>query len=273
MAKSRFTDSDRNALYITFGINTVLLVFSLWFTLDMNNNARPSYIEVEFGEFKTGQLAEYSEVKNEQVAQRPNPSEVEPEEPVEEAPEPDETPQTPTEENTKPVDLPDQVEDIVEDAVQTPETEEIDPNQEQTEVQEEEVEVPPVAQENETSQEGAQESGDVDGARGDMNSDQGIGNDEEKTSPYELKWEGEIDRSPMVQPLPENNSNTEGVITVRFEVRPDGTVGRIIPIKKMNPELEREVMSTLRTWRFSRLPGGVPQQTQWGTITFRFVFD
>jgi TonB family protein len=273
MAKSNFTDSNRYALYITFGINAALLLFSLWFTLDMNQNVRPSYIEVEFGEFKTGQLAEYSEVKNEQVAQRPNPSEVEPDEPVEEAPKPDETPQTPTEENTKPVDLPDQVEEVNEEAVQTPETEEIDPNQEQTEVQEEEVEIPPVAQEAENVQEGAKESGDVDGARGDMNSDQGIGNDEEKSSPYELKWEGEIDRSPMVQPLPENSSNSEGVISVRFEVRPDGTVGRIIPIKKMNPELEREVMSTLRTWRFSRLPGGVPQQTQWGTITFRFVFN
>ncbi|MCP9291329.1 energy transducer TonB family protein [Gracilimonas sediminicola] len=269
----KFTEDDRLALYVTFGLNAALLLFSLWFTLDMNRNARPSYIEVEFGEFKTGQLAEYSEVKNEQVAQRPNPSETEPEEPVEELPEPEVTPQETTEEQTKAVDLSDQVEDVQEDPVSTPETEKIDPNQEENKPEEEEVEVPPVAKENETSTDGAKVSGDVDGARGDMNSDQGIGNDEEKTSPYELKWEGEIDRSPMVQPLPENTSNTEGVITVRFEVRPDGTVGRIIPIKKMNPELEREVMSTLRTWRFSRLPGGVPQQTQWGTITFRFVFD
>ncbi len=269
----KFTEDDRLALYVTFGLNTALLLFSLWFTLDMNRNARPSYIEVEFGEFKTGQLAEYSEVKNEEVAQRPNPSETEPEQPVEEAPEPEVTPQETTEEQTKAVDLSDQTEEVQEDPVSTPETEKIDPNQEENKPEEEEVEVPPVAKENEESTDGAKESGDVDGARGDLNSDQGIGNDEEKTSPYELKWEGEIDRSPMVQPLPENTSNTEGVITVRFEVRPDGTVGRIIPIKKMNPELEREVMSTLRTWRFSRLPGGVPQQTQWGTITFRFVFD
>ncbi|MGN8225401.1 TonB family protein [Gracilimonas sp. BCB1] len=269
----KFTEDDRLALYVTFGLNAALLLFSLWFTLDMNRNARPSYIEVEFGEFKTGQLAEYSEVKNEEVAQRPNPSETEPEQPVEEAPEPEVTPQETTEEQTKAVDLSDQTEDVQEDPVSTPETEKIDPNQEETKPEEEEVEVPPVAKENETSTDGAKESGDVDGARGDMNSDQGIGNDEEKTSPYELKWEGEIDRSPMVQPLPENSANEEAVITVRFEVRPDGTVGRIIPLKKMNPELEREVMSTLRTWRFSRLPGGVPQQTQWGTITFRFVFD
>lgn len=273
MGRYKFTEDDRLALKVTLGINIALLIFSLLYTLNMNANVRPSYIEVEFGEFKTGQLAEYSEEQNEEVAQRPDPSETQPEEPVEEAPEPEETPQTPTEEETKPVDLADQIEEIMEEEIKTPETEKIDPTQQKMDPVEEEVEVPPVARENEKVIEGEEESGDVDGARGDMNSDQGIGNDEDKTSPYELKWEGDIDRSPMVQPLPTNSANTEAVITVRFEVRPNGSVGRIIPLKKMNPELEREVMSTLRSWRFSRLPGGVPQQTQWGTITFRFVFD
>lgn len=106
----------------------------------------------------------------------------------------------------------------------------------------------------------------------DLESELGIeGKKNISSSPYDLKWEGDLDRAPMVQSLPENTSNYEAVVTVRFEVRPNGTVGRIIPLKKMNPELEREVMSTLRTWRFSRLPSGAPQETQWGTITFRFV--
>lgn len=273
MGRYKFTDHDRFALKVTLVINAVLLIFSLWYTLDMNQNVRPSYIEVEFGEYQTGQLAEYSEEQNEEVAQRPDPSETEPEEPVEEVTEPEETPQTQSEEETKPVDLSEQIEDITEEEVNTPETDKVDPTQQETEPEEEEEEVPPVAQEDEEITEGETESGDEDGARGEMNADQGIGNDEDKSSPYELKWEGEIDRSPMVQPLPDNSANTEAVITVRFEVRPDGTVGRIIPLRKMNPELEREVMSTLRSWRFSRLPSGVPQQTQWGTITFRFVFD
>lgn len=273
MGRYNFTSHDRFALRVTLGVNAVLLIISLLYTFDMNSNVRPSYIEVEFGEYQTGQLAEYSEVQNEEVAQRPNPSETEPEEPVEEVPEPEDTPQQETQEETKPVDLADQLEEIDAEEVNTPETEEIDPTQEDTEPQEEEVEIPPIAQENETVTEGAEESGDEDGARGEINSDQGIGNDEDKTSPYELKWEGDLDRAPMVQPLPENTSNSEAVISVRFEVRPDGTVGRIIPLRKMNPELEREVMSTLKNWRFSRLPGGAPQQTQWGTITFRFVFD
>ncbi|MEX0719738.1 MAG: energy transducer TonB [Balneolaceae bacterium] len=273
MRKPNFTKDDNLALSITLGINIALLIFSLLFTINTNKNLRPSFIEIEFGEFKSGQLAEYSKEKNEEVASRPNPSDVQPEEPVEEIPEPEETPQTPTEENTKPVDLPDEVEEVEAEEVNTPETEEIDPAKQEAENQEEEIEIPPEAREDENIAEGAEESGDVDGARGDINSDQGSGNEEDKTSPYELKWEGDIDRSPLVQPLPTNTANTEGVITVKFEVRTDGSVGRIIPLKKMNPELEREVMSTLRTWRFSRLPGGVPQQAQWGTITFRFVFD
>ena len=41
----------------------------------------------------------------------------------------------------------------------------------------------------------------------------------------------------------------------------------------MNAELETEVQSILRSWRFSRLPSSVPQQPQWGTITFQFVFS
>jgi periplasmic protein TonB len=77
----------------------------------------------------------------------------------------------------------------------------------------------------------------------------------------------------MQQPLPVNRTNQEATITVRIEVDPQGNVVRIMPLRRMNPELEREVMQTLRSWRFSRLPSGVPQEVQYGTITFRFVLD
>ena len=271
--KPQFTQDDGRALVATILMASALLAFSLWFTIDMGRNMRPSFIEVEFGEFQTGKLTEFSEVENEQVATRPDPSEVETEQPVEEAPVPEEVPETSAEEDTKPVDLPDEVEEVVEEAIETPVTEEIDPTQNSEENTEEEIEIAPVAQEDINTQEGAEESGSVDGNTGDPDADQGVGNDEDKSAPYELKWEGDIERAPMVQPLPTNTTNTEAVITVRFQVRPDGTVGMIIPLKKMSPELEREVMSTLRTWRFSRLPGGVPQTVQWGSITFRFVFD
>ena len=272
MANSRFNKDDGLALTVTLSINVVLLLFSLWFTLDMSQSFRPSFIEIEFGEFQTGTLADFSEVKEEEVNRRPNPSEVETEEPKEEVPEPEETPQNPTEENTKPVDLPDQVEEVVEEPVKTPDTEVVNPTQQQAEEAEEVVEVPPKAKEDLETEEGAEESGDVKGKTGETNVDAGTGTDDDKTAPYELRWEGDLERAPMVQPLPTNTSNTEAVISVRFEVRPDGSVGRIIPLKKMNPELEQEVQRTLRNWKFSRLPSGAPQQVQWGTITFRFVF-
>ena len=95
----------------------------------------------------------------------------------------------------------------------------------------------------------------------------------DNSNQYELQWEGDIERLPLVQPLPIKLTNSNAVVTVRFEVRPNGTVGRIIPLRKMNAELETEVLRTLRSWRFSRLPTGIPEQTQWGTITFRFITD
>jgi TonB family protein len=102
-------------------------------------------------------------------------------------------------------------------------------------------------------------------------SDAGTSNDPVRSAPYQLAWEGDIQRAPLQQPMPNYVVEVEAVITVRFEVRADGTVGRIQPLQRMNPELEREVLSTLRSWRFSRLPSSVPQESQWGRITFRFV--
>ena len=95
----------------------------------------------------------------------------------------------------------------------------------------------------------------------------------DNSNQYEIKWEGDIERLPLAQPLPTNITNSNAVTTVRFEVRPNGTVGLIIPLRKMNAELETEILRTLRSWRFNRLPNGVPQQPQWGTITFRFITD
>lgn len=272
MAKFKFTKDDNIATLVTIGINGLLLLFSLWFTIDLSKSFRPSFIEVEFGEYQTGTEAEQSLVEDQEVAKRPNPSEVEAEEPKEEVPTPEKPPQQTTEEVTKQVDLPDEIQKVEEDPVTTPETEKVDPQKEVAVEKEEEVVVPPVAKEDDEVQDGAEESGDVKGEEGETEVDEGDGNDEDKTAPFELKWEGDLERAPLVQPLPQNNANVEATITVRFQVRPNGTVGRIIPLRKMSPELETEVLKTLRSWRFSRLPSGAPQQPQWGTITFRFVF-
>jgi TonB family protein len=93
----------------------------------------------------------------------------------------------------------------------------------------------------------------------------------EDSVPFSLEWEGDIVRAPLQQPLPNYNEEVEAVISVRFQVMPNGTVNEIVPLHKMSPSLEKEVLSTIRSWRFARLPSGVPQDPQWGTITFRFV--
>ncbi len=272
--KAKFDKEDRFGLTVTGGIHLVLLIIALLYNISFDIDNRPAYIEVTLGEFRSGTIAQQAEVQREQVATRPNPAETQPDNPNPDIVQPAEVPQTPEDETTKPVDLPDQLEEVIsDDVVETPETDIIDPrNVEVTEDVIEE-EVPPQTIEAEQIQEGVTESGDVRGTRGDVDVDQGTGNNPDRSAPYDLQWEGDLERSPMVQPLPGNQTNEEATITIRFEVNPDGSLGRVIPLRKMNPELEREVMRTLRSWRFSRLPSGVPQEAQWGTITFRFVLD
>lgn len=270
--KSHIKDENRFGAAVTGILHLVILIIALLYHIHMEVDTRPAYIEVTLGEYQTGTVAEYAEEQPEEVATRPEPAEVEPDEPDPEVPEPEETPEQQTEETAKPVDLSEQIEEIDAEVIETPDTDQIDPEAPQQQ-QLEEVIAPPQTVEDEQIQEGEEESGDESGIQGDVNVEQGTGQDPDLSSPYDLRWEGDLDRSPMVQPLPNNTEDVEAVITVRFEVFPDGSIGRIIPLRKMNPELEREVMSTLRTWRFSRLPSGIPQDSQWGIITFRFIFD
>lgn len=272
---NRFIDSeDRFGWAITGGLHLILFIFALIYTINFDVENRPAYMEVTLGEFRSGTMAQQAEEQEEEVATRPNPAEEEPDDPDPEITQPTETPQQPEEEATKPVDLTDQTEEIQDDEViETPETEIIDPETPDDTEEVEETEVPPKTEEAEQIQEGVTESGDVRGLEGDVNVDQGTGTTDDRSSPYQLQWEGDLDRTPQIQPLPSNPTNDEATITIRFEVRPDGSLGRVFPVQKMNPELEREVMRTLRSWRFSRLPSGVPQEPQWGTITFRFVLD
>ncbi|PWN07919.1 energy transducer TonB family protein [Rhodohalobacter mucosus] len=271
---SHIDKEDRFGLGVTAAIHIVLLIIALLYNISFDIDNRPAYIAVTLGEFRSGTLAEQSDVQREEVATRPNPAEEQPEDPNPEITQPVETPQTPEEEVTKPVELPEETEEIESDeVVETPETEVVNP--EQVDVTEEvvEEEVPPQTREDEQIQEGVEDSGAEDGTTGEVDVDQGIGNNSERSAPYNLEWEGDLDRTPMIQPLPTNQTNEEATITIRFEVNPDGTLGRVIPLRKMNPELEREVMRTLRSWRFSRLPSGVPQESQWGVITFTFVLE
>ncbi len=271
------TQEERFGLIIALIAHIIVLVGAyLWYT-ESDPPERRAFIEVSLGEISDGAMADFSREEAEEVATSPDPADVEPEEPVEEPQEVVEEQQEQVEdEPTRDVELPEETEEVESDeVVETPDTEEIDPEEFEEEILEdqEEIKLEEPREEDETEQEGEDETGDIRGIRGDRDADQGPGAELDRSSPYELEWEGDIERTPRVQPLPDYNVDVEAVIRVRFEVKPDGSVGRIVPLIRMNPELEREVFNTMRSWRFSRLPSGVPQESQWGTITFRFVLD
>lgn len=273
MKFSSVNHEDRWAFLISVGVHALLVLFAVFYTMQANENKRRAYIEVTLGQFSSGTAAEFSREKNEEVATRPEPVEAEQTEQQAEQAEAPEPQQSATDETSKQVNLPEQQEEVDEQEVKTPDTEKVDPNKQKADQQQEQQQVTTTIQEDEDITEGEKTSGDKRGTTGNVNVDQGSGQDPTKAAPYELNWEGDFEREPMVRPLPDYNAQVEAEIRVRFQVKPNGTVGQVIPLKKMNPELEKEIYRTLRSWRFDRLPSGMPQQAQWGTITFRFVLD
>ncbi len=70
-------------------------------------------------------------------------------------------------------------------------------------------------------------------------------------------------------PAVELEAETE--IVLKFWVLPGGEVGRVIPIKKGEPELETKAIAYLKEWRFNPLSAHEPQVEQEGTIPIRFT--
>lgn len=71
-------------------------------------------------------------------------------------------------------------------------------------------------------------------------------------------------------PPPTAQVSQGAVITLKFWVFPDGTVGKIVPLKKGNAELEQIAIQYLQQWRFSPLSSEVKQEDQWGIIPIKF---
>lgn len=57
-------------------------------------------------------------------------------------------------------------------------------------------------------------------------------------------------------------------VLLKFWVRPDGTVGRVIPEKKGDPRLDAVAVRFLKAWRFN--PLAEDSGEQWGTISIVF---
>lgn len=278
-------NEDRQAILFSVSLHAILLLLAWYVALEPQTRFQTSMLEVTYGELEQGSPLSPTEPIEEETEEA---TELE-EEVTAETPETPETPESQESERPEPEPTESEVEEA-ESVEPNPATEpEPEPDMEQeseivdsqpepqpdpepsTEPSPEPVVEPTQPQYAVEQPESEPETPTEDAQTNDA--EEGDASDDELQSPYELKWEGELGRDPRVQPLPENRTNTDATITIRFEVNPDGSIGRTLPIKRMNPELEREVMRTLRNWRFNPLPSRVPQEAQWGTITFRFVVE
>lgn len=89
---------------------------------------------------------------------------------------------------------------------------------------------------------------------------------------YHIEWEGKINRVKVSGELPRfpHGVNESAVVRFKLIVLPDGTIERIFPLEKANPEFERFAFEALRTWRFNPIAENVKQN---GIVTFNFRFE
>jgi hypothetical protein len=79
------------------------------------------------------------------------------------------------------------------------------------------------------------------------------------------------ERQVIFQPPPPTATvDREIDIELRFWILPNGTVSRVVPLKKADPRLETLAINYLRHWRFNPLPTDAAADEQWGIIPFKF---
>lgn len=78
-------------------------------------------------------------------------------------------------------------------------------------------------------------------------------------------------REVLYQPiLPKVDITVEGEVVLKFWILSDGTVGRAIPLKKVDTQLEQAAIHYIQKWRFAPLPEDASEEEQWGTISIKF---
>jgi TonB family protein len=111
------------------------------------------------------------------------------------------------------------------------------------------------------------------GAGGGMGG--GTGGGIGKGSGPSIDWGGTGSRRLLSGKIPSypQGTNKELPVALQFTVLPDGTVGRVIPLRKSDELLESAAIAALKTWRFDPLPSQVEQKDQVGKITFNFTLE
>lgn len=90
-------------------------------------------------------------------------------------------------------------------------------------------------------------------------------------SPIQRNIEGPAARRTVLfQPeIPIVRVRKQSLIRLKFWVLPDGTVGRVIPLRKGDPELEQLAIEYLKRWIFTPAPRS-SDTAVWGVLTIRF---
>lgn len=100
-------------------------------------------------------------------------------------------------------------------------------------------------------------------------------NEVRKTNGRELGFDLDFGSYPprlitnFVLPEAKNAGSGRVILKFRFSIRPDGSVAKVFPIMKGEPELELEAMNLLRKWRFEKLSRTEDQIDQKVEISFR----
>ncbi len=92
---------------------------------------------------------------------------------------------------------------------------------------------------------------------------------------YSIDWGGTGGRrllSGMIPKYPEG-TDKEMVVTLQFNVLPDGSVEGILPLRKTDQILESAAVKALRTWRFEPLPQELGDRSQSGKVSFNFKYE
>jgi len=69
-------------------------------------------------------------------------------------------------------------------------------------------------------------------------------------------------------PAPRPETSISGTVVLKFWVLPDGTIAKIVPIMRSDPEVERVASEYLQKWRFEAIDESVGRQS--GKIPIRF---
>ncbi len=232
----------------------LLLAFGLM-NLGVTEPEPIGYVEIDFGPIAEGRPVQRA------VEDRPETPEPKKPEPK---PQPDEKAAPPKE--AKPVNLARQPKEIQdEEKVQTPETDKISPVTQNNPAEVEQPEPKPRPTPPKPLGGGA-----TDGDTGETQGKPGTGQQEQKTAPFQIEG---LNRSTVYAPLPTYAEKVNVDIKVRITVDPQGRITQVFPLLKGNPSLEKAVQEALQLWRFNALPRNAPQESQTGTITFRFRLE